>query len=345
MPLDPAKTKARLSLNHPAMLYCLALNPATGICYAGSADYGIHLFDSTGTKKDSLGRWSGHQNYVSALVAVPRTAKFTLVSGSYDRHLIWWDTETGQPQRRVEAHAGWVRDLAVTPDGSRIISVGDDMKVKVWDHADGKLVRTLEGHALLTPQGHVTALYAVALSPDGKHLCSGDRIGDVCIWELETGKLVQRLQVPVLYTYDATQRKRSLGGIRALTFSPDGSLLAVGGMGQVNNVDGLGGLVHVELWDWRKPMRRYAGGAEGHKGFVDHLQFRPDGAWLIGGGGGADGGVLAFWKTEALTATATTIPASRVKVDGHLRRLWINPDKAELITVGHAKVQVWSLDG
>src|SRR5207237_2208759 len=84
----------------------------------------------------------------------------------------------------------------------------------------------------------------------------GDRAGVVCVWELATSKLAQRFEVPILYTYDPKQRKRSIGGIRSLAFLPDGRLLAVGGIGQVNNVDGLAGPAHVELWDWRKPEPR-----------------------------------------------------------------------------------------
>ena len=142
-----------------------------------------------------------------------------------------------------------------TPDGTRLISCGDDMLVKVWDAESGKPIRSMEGHAKQTPQGHVTALYALAVSPDGKYVASGDRIGAVNVWEIDSGKKVQSLDVSILYTYDPKQRKRSLGGIRSLAFSPDGTYLAVGGMGQVDNVDGLAGLVHVEVWDWRSRRR------------------------------------------------------------------------------------------
>jgi WD40 repeat protein len=347
--LDPAKAKVGRSYNHPGTFYGLAADFTAGRLYCGSDDNGIHVFDLASDKKEPAARWARHDNYVSALAAVSLAAKPVIVSGSYDRQLIWWDAEKGEPIRSVPAHDGWVRDVVASPDGNRIISAGDDMRVKVWETESGQLVHTLEGHAKRTPQGHVTALYAVAVSPDGKFLASGDRIGEVRVWEADTGKLAQTFQVPILYTYDPVARKRSIGGIRSLAFSLDGTLLAVGGIGQIGNVDGLAGPAHVEIWDWRKPQRRVAAGAEGHKALINQLRFHPEGGWLIGAGGGSDNGVLAFWKIDSLPETATdkkdALPVTRIKSGGHIRRFCLKPDGSELYAAGYQKLDVWTLDG
>src|SRR5262245_52112861 len=129
-PLDPTKVKSRTSYNHPATFYALCADLAAGRLYAGSEDYAIHVYDLS-TPKKSVARWATNDNYVSALVFVNRPARPLVVSGSYDRHLIWWDANSGQPIRFAEAHRGWIRDLAMTPDGNYLVSVGDDMLVKV----------------------------------------------------------------------------------------------------------------------------------------------------------------------------------------------------------------------
>jgi WD40 repeat protein len=218
----------------------------------------------------------------------------------------------------------------------------------------------LAGHALRTPQGHPTALYAVAISPDGRFVASGDRIGEVRIWESDSGKLAQAFQAPILYTYDPRQRKRSIGGIRSLAFSPDGARLAVGGMGQVENVDGMAGKARVEIWDWQRPQPLVALEGEGHKGIVNHVQFVGN-DWLLGAGGGSDDGFLALWRADLPPATADipagaasaagpspsvelkpAAPAKLIKTGGHTHRFVINEANGELYAAGHGKLEIWA---
>jgi WD40 repeat protein len=361
--LDPAQLKSKATYARPGAFYSLAGNLANGKLYAGNSDHSIQVFDlaaETNEKKEPAAVWTKHDNFVSALAFVPRPPARLAVSGSYDRTLVWWDTDLGEVVRTVAAHEGWVRGLEPFPDGRRLASVGDDMVVRLWETDSGKPVGVFAGHALRTPQGHPTALYAVAISPDGRFVASGDRIGEVRVWESDSGKLAQMFQVPILYTYDPRQRKRSIGGIRSLTFSPDGGRLAIGGMGQVENVDGMAGKARIEIWDWRRPGPLAALEGEGHKGIVNHLQFVGN-DWLVGAGGGSDDGFLAVWRpdttpgavaTAAATAGATTsaepseikpsAPARLIKTGGHTHRFVLHEAAGELYAAGHGKLEVWT---
>src|SRR5438552_257273 len=84
-------------------------------------------------------------------------------------------------------------------------------------------------------------VYAVAFSADGYRLATGDKVGHVVVWDVESGKQLTTCEAPGMYTWDPVQRLHSIGGIRSLAFSPDGTRLAVGGMGKVGNIDHLEG--------------------------------------------------------------------------------------------------------
>src|SRR5206468_214685 len=184
-----------------------------------------------------------HGRYVTCVRLVGPNA----ISGGYDGRLIWWDLEQRRVVRTVEAHSRWVRQLAVAPDGSKFASVGDDMVCRLWDAASGEQLHELRGHEGRTPQHFASMLYCCAFSPDGTHLATGDRVGHVIVWDVASGRQLSAVEAPTLYTWDGTQRIRSIGGVRGLAFSPDGLYLAVGGVGQIGNVDALQGPSRVEV--------------------------------------------------------------------------------------------------
>ncbi len=95
------------------------------------------------------------------------------MSGDYHGKLIWWQGDAAEPKplRTVQAHNGWIRAVAVSPDGETVASRGNDNAVRLWKVADGTPVRALEGH-----QSHV---YNVAFHPGGTRLASCDLKGVV----------------------------------------------------------------------------------------------------------------------------------------------------------------------
>ena len=52
-----------------------------------------------------------------------------------------WNVEKGAPVRTLNGHADWVYAVAFSPDGTLLASGGWDGEVRVWNVADGKLVK------------------------------------------------------------------------------------------------------------------------------------------------------------------------------------------------------------
>ncbi len=81
--------------------------------------------------------------------------------------------------RRLEGHEDWVRAVALTADGTRAVSGGDDGTLRLWDLERGAEMRRLEGH-----EGVVRA---VAVTADGRRAVSGGHDGTLRLWDLERG--------------------------------------------------------------------------------------------------------------------------------------------------------------
>ena len=161
----PNVVKVQKKFSLPGIGLCLASRADNSLIYSGLSDFSIVRVDVASEKMEPAVIGSnGHSSYVMGLVRCGNM----LVSGSYDCSLIWWNSETGETIRRVgDAHARWIRMLAVNPDQTRIVSVGDDMKTKLWDTATGECLATWGDYELKTPHGFPSMLYATTFSPDG----------------------------------------------------------------------------------------------------------------------------------------------------------------------------------
>jgi WD40 repeat protein len=328
---DPRNLKSVREIARPDILFTVARLPNSSRLLVGSSSGKVLAIDAADAK-GPVKELADHKRYVTSLVLAGRI----VVSGSYDGKLIWWDLDKEKAVRTLAAHTKQIRQLAASPDGSKLASVGDDMVCRVWNAVDGGLIHELHGHLSQTPTHFTSMLYCCTFSPDGKQLATGDRIGHVVIWDAVTGKQVAAVETPTLYTWDSVQRIRSIGGVRALAFSPDGAHLAIGGVGQIKNVDGLGGPSRVEVFDWKRRDRIYE--FTGAQGLVNRLVYQPSNQWLCALGGG-NNGLVVFHDPK----TRSTIHQGSMPMFVH--DAVFNEDQTTLFAVGHQKIAVMELRG
>ena len=151
------------------------------------------LMESTSIQREREGRWAayeagtikpwalrGHTDTVWAL-AVGLDGR--VYSGSADRTIKVWSSNSGTPLQTLRGHTDKVRAIAVGPDGS-IYSGSNDCTVRVWSGASGAHLRTLEGHTAWVS--------ALAVGMDGKvYSGSGDRT--IRVWAAGSGAHLQTL--------------------------------------------------------------------------------------------------------------------------------------------------------
>lgn len=97
----------------------------------------------------------------------------------------FWDWKTGKQIANFR-HDGCLSCAALSADGKRLATGGDDKSVSLWETANRKERRILKGHP-----GKVFCLH---FSPDGKWLAAGCFGGAALIWDVATGRLETSIQ-------------------------------------------------------------------------------------------------------------------------------------------------------
>lgn len=331
MPSDPNHLKLVKDLGRKEILLAIARAPQTSRVFLGASDGRVYAGDPLAEKPEFVG-WEGHESYVTGVA----TRGDQVVSAGYDGRLIWRAAEDGRTIRTVDAHPRWIRKLAVSLDGKLVATAADDMVCRIWNADSGQLVHELRGHELRTPHHFPSMLYACAFSPDGAFLATVDRVGRAVVWDVASGKQAGTVEAPGMYTWDPKQRIHSIGGPRSLAFSPDGARLAVGGMGQVGNIDHLEGKTRVEVFDWRKAERTHEFVGDQFKGLIEKLVFHPQGDWLLAAGGDSGGHLQFLQLAESKVLKAEKAPT-------HLHDLVVDETGERLFAAAHGRMLVWSL--
>ncbi|XP_014260761.1 DDB1- and CUL4-associated factor 13 [Cimex lectularius] len=82
--------------------------------------------------KPFIGQLDGHKEGVSALNK-HTTSLSSIISGDYDGEVRLWNLPMKNCTRKVQAHDGSVRGVAILENGERFISIGDDKTLRIWN--------------------------------------------------------------------------------------------------------------------------------------------------------------------------------------------------------------------
>ncbi len=306
--ITPARTRLALELRHTSPLIGCRFDPTGRFVFAGSQDNGIQRWDLATQAKVT---YAGHLSWVRALAFHTATRK--LLSTDWRGKLLVWPFDSvaaPQPERTIDAHEGWVRAIAMSPDQRHFATCGNDNLVKLWNAADFSVVREFEGHA-----SHV---YNVAFHPTERMIVSGDLRGNIKQWDLQTGREVRQMDASVIFRYDPTFRADH-GGIRSMAFNADGSLLACAGITNVSNAFAGVGNPAIVLFNWQTGQRsQVLRVMPAFQGTAWGVAFHPDG-YVLGAGAG-NGGGLWFWQPSAANSI------HNVTVPNNARDLALHPD-------------------
>lgn len=83
----------------------------------------------------------------------------------------------------LSGHTSMIHALAMSADGSWMVSGGEDRTIRMWETGSGRCVRVL--------QGHTQNILGLAISADQTWIVSGGRDHTIRVWETASGRCVQ----------------------------------------------------------------------------------------------------------------------------------------------------------
>jgi WD40 repeat protein len=131
----------------------------------------------------------------------------TLATAGLGDGISLWALPSGDPIGVLSGHEIAVLSLAFVDGGTRLVSLGYEKTVRVWDAG------TWQQGSVLVLEG--PTVRGMAMAP-GEDMVAVAAEGEVQLWSLAGGELRERVAIGVQ-------------GVSGMAFSPDGARLAVGG--------------------------------------------------------------------------------------------------------------------
>ncbi len=201
--------------------------------------------------------------------------------------------------------------LAYAPDGRTLATAGCGETIDLWDLLTGARLGRLAGEKSI--------IRSVAFGPGGKLLASAGDEGIVRLWDVATG--AQKREFPgVSGSFRQLNRE---GGVTAVAFDSEGSLLATAAGAGVNPA--VPEAIHeVTVYDPRTGRPRWSHFGRGESAFA--LAFSPGGDILASAGGPA----IHLWNAR------TGEPVRKLASKGSIFSVAFTPDGRTLAGGGFA---------
>jgi WD40 repeat protein/uncharacterized caspase-like protein len=232
-----SQTRLRTLVGHTGWVNSVSFSPDRRTLATGSEDNTIRLWSVADGRL--IRSFMGHTDRVTDVAFSPDGK--TLASASGDHTVRLWNVADGASQL-LQAHADQVNSVSFSPDGQRLVSTSLDRTLHIWQVDSGALLAALPGHG--------AAVLDAAFSSNGQTLVSGSADKTARVWQVPSGAAPTHSVDAVIRSDNTVATAEGDGTIQiwrngelattlqprdpiaALSLSPDGQTLAVGGDSQ-----------------------------------------------------------------------------------------------------------------
>jgi WD40 repeat protein len=210
----------------------------------------------------------------------------------------------------LRAHQNGACCGALSSDGRRIITGGEDSTIKIWDVQSGAEIMTLRGHE----DEDWNCIQSVAFSPDDKKIVSGSGDETIKLWDAQSGNVM------------ATLRGHQ-DWVNSVAFSPDGKRI-VSGSDDTN----------IKVWDSQTFVEVMT--LRGHQGSIQSVAFSPDGRRIVSI---AIDDTIRVWDAKTGVELLTIPLLAKAKMNAH--SVAFSPDSKRIVSGdSDGTMKVWDAE-
>ncbi|QGJ69055.1 Hypothetical protein PBC10988_7200 [Planctomycetales bacterium 10988] len=193
---------------HEDAIFHVRFMPQDNYLLSAGRDRSLRIWD---LQESRMAMWMEHSDWIRA-IGVPPDGSFVVLAGGsnelQDYTVRVWELSSSEELRVLAGHRAPIWSLALSPDGTRAVSGGEDGSLFIWDLHRGTLLGRVAAH-----QHPITT---VAVTTNGRWIASGSEDHVIKIW----------------HAVDARQVETFVGhreAVASIAFSPNNLTLLSGG--------------------------------------------------------------------------------------------------------------------
>jgi len=192
---DPISSEEKASyVGHAQCVSALACNNKTQTVVSGSWDKNVKVWKGKWGSPEKKCAVTISGQHEGSVLAIGLLEDDRIITGCADKLLRIFNAE-GKIIKTLQGHTDVIQSLTILPD-ERLLSTGNDMKIRLWNLKEGSIEKEFAGHTGF--------IYCVSLMPRNKGFITSGEDRSVRVWSWDSSEPTETIMLPAQSAWACT---------------------------------------------------------------------------------------------------------------------------------------------